>query len=179
MGYFEGLVDARFKKVEDGRVMFYPNGIFSRGYVLTEEKNKEIKMFMNKYYKRSFPLIFISIFLSGMIFDTAFYAMVLAPILGVHYKLKIKSLIGSEVIYTREKLKARERIRNMATSMGKRTCITLFLGNVLLTGMSVYVYVLLDKILLAGVGVVFFAACFVQSVVMVYYSYITNSEALS
>jgi hypothetical protein len=41
MGYFDGLVDGSFKTAQDGATLFYPNGIYGKGYIVPSVRKKQ------------------------------------------------------------------------------------------------------------------------------------------
>jgi len=61
MGYFDGLVDGSFKKADGGTTLFYPNGIFGKGYVIPNvRKKEEIRSFLKRYTIAALATIVIS-----------------------------------------------------------------------------------------------------------------------
>lgn len=57
-GFFRRLSDSSFKVDSSGRSIFYPWGIFGKGYVLpSKEYEEKVRSFITKYH--AFNLIFI------------------------------------------------------------------------------------------------------------------------
>ena len=56
MGYFNGITDIYFKTEDKGRTLFYPWGVFGRGYILPDEsKRQKIREFKKRYHMVSIP----------------------------------------------------------------------------------------------------------------------------
>lgn len=50
MGYFEDLASRSFKTTEDGRRLFFPWGVFGRGYVIASEDDYQLLRTQMKAY---------------------------------------------------------------------------------------------------------------------------------
>ena len=58
MSYFDGLVNAAFKKTEDGKVAYYPWGVMGKGLVIPDEVHeRQLRKFIKAFYMGMFPLI--------------------------------------------------------------------------------------------------------------------------
>ena len=58
MSYFDGLVNAAFKKTEDGKVAYYPWGVMGKGLVIPDEAHEhQLRKFIKAFYMGMFPLI--------------------------------------------------------------------------------------------------------------------------
>lgn len=58
MSYFDGLVNAAFKKTEDGKVAYYPWGVMGKGLVIPDEAHeRQLRKFIKAFYMGMFPLI--------------------------------------------------------------------------------------------------------------------------
>ena len=63
MGYFKGLAEASFKDGQDGRKLFYPWGIFGKGYILPAPADYEaLRDFFIRMYMVVLPLNIILVF---------------------------------------------------------------------------------------------------------------------
>jgi len=79
-----------FKKNDKGEIIFFPWGIFGKGYIVTEGKAQELKDFFNKQYKIGtlwmvFCLLLI-VLLGG-------FVLFLIPIYCIEYKFKMNRLL--------------------------------------------------------------------------------------
>jgi hypothetical protein len=62
MGYFRGLAEASFKDSIDGHKLFYPWGIFGKGYVLPSPAHYEkLRDFLTRMYMGVLPLIVVTV----------------------------------------------------------------------------------------------------------------------
>ncbi|HUK99433.1 MAG TPA: hypothetical protein VLX29_01115 [Nitrospirota bacterium] len=69
MGYFDGLADVSFKTDEQGKTIFYPWGIFGKGYIIPEDKKDRFRFTIKRYLQMCVPLTFVfSIFLNLLLF---------------------------------------------------------------------------------------------------------------
>ena len=58
MSYCDGLVNAAFKKTEDGKVAYYPWGVMGKGLVIPDEVHeRQLRKFIKAFYMGMFPLI--------------------------------------------------------------------------------------------------------------------------
>lgn len=170
MGYFEGLTDANFVKIEDSGTIFYPNGMSSKGYILPDKKNKEVKSFIIKYYKVSLPLIILVTIIGGLLFDNPFLSMILLPILIIYYNLKLKSILPEKVINSTEKLRIKEQMKIMAQSMGMKRCVFYFFSSLFMTVCCLYVLLFIGHIWISIMGLIFSGICLIQAIFMIFYS---------
>jgi hypothetical protein len=163
MGYYKGLVDSYFRKSSEGNLIFYPYGKFGSGYIIIDDDQIKIKKFLNRYLKISFPLILLSVFLFGI------YAFVLLFIFILFYSIKIKNLLANAK-RTREKIKIKEILRNMAVSMGIPTSIFMLIASILMVGGSAFVLFYRNEKLIGILGLLFFGIGLCQSAFLVKYS---------
>lgn len=62
MGYFDGLVDAGFKKDEAGNTVFYPWGVLGKGKIIpNDEAKKVLRDYLMRYMKISFVMIIFGV----------------------------------------------------------------------------------------------------------------------
>ncbi len=131
MGYFDGLADAVFKKNAAGQTVYYPWGIFGKGYVIESEEQKErIRSFMKKNYYVILP---VSIVL-GLLLQRLIRSGSYLPFLGIlvvsggayiaYFHFQTKKLL-SEAPLSTEKLSLWESYRNSASSHNLATLIVL------------------------------------------------------
>ena len=167
MGYFDGIVDLNFKKLSDGKIAFYPHGIFGSGRVLSSEQAEAVKKFLRIYYVRLFlPVVVIGVLVNYIKFYGIILAILFVLISFIVYYIKMKPLLsGSEK--TNERQGLRERLETMAVSMGFRTVILLFVGALLMSGLGVLILFIpkspkiigIFAIVFFGLGVLQFAYC--------------------
>ncbi len=118
MGYFDGLTDASFKKDAAGNTVFYPWGIFSAGFVIDSEVEKNrIRNFYKKMYMIIIPAIILIQIIVGFWLN-----LLLLPIYIAWYFFTAKK-ITRELKKTEEKLKITEAYTNSAKSHNFLTLI--------------------------------------------------------
>ncbi len=134
MGYFDGIVDGWFKRDEKGTHVFYPNGIFGKGYLLPDEPTQNK---VRKLVKR-----WTVVGLSLIIGTQAFFgwkpnALFVGPILITSYYILIsKHLKGLST--TKEKLSYSESIRNSTKSHNLVVLMLLFFTSICFVGAGIY-----------------------------------------
>jgi hypothetical protein len=167
MKYLDGLINSWFKKTKDEKIVFYPYGIFGRGYVIAPATELKIKTFLKRYYIISFIVIIFS-----TLFKHQFFLLSLILFIGTPYLIKMRQLL-SNAQKINEKISLKESMQNAATSMGTVMVFIIFFGSlVLFIGSIVYVFSEYDNYrgLMDIVGMVFFASCFLYSIFLVIYS---------
>lgn len=114
MGFFRRLTDSSFKVDAAGRSIFYPWGIFGRGYVLpNKEYEEKIRSFLTKCYAFSLiVIIVIGAFLGlwSILFWMVPFGFLIVQIQSIRFK---KGLQRSDV-----SLSFKENIRRMFTRGG-------------------------------------------------------------
>jgi hypothetical protein len=66
MGYLDGLTDVSFKTDENGNTLFYPWGVFGKGYIVPDDKKNNIRLSIKRNMLIVVPLtLLIAIFLKG------------------------------------------------------------------------------------------------------------------
>ena len=166
MGYFEGMADAWFKKKEDGKTIFYPNGIFSSGYIISTEDRSKIKKFLKKYYFLSAVIIPVFLWLTTFI---SYYALIGLILYIIFYHLRIRELLINAK-KTREKMNYFEVWKSMAIAMGIPISVFIFIAclfMIILFGFKL-IYSGLD---LSGIFLTLFLGFgLIVSIFLVYYS---------
>lgn len=89
MGYFNGLVNASFKKGELGRTVFYPYGMLGYGYILSQDSERRIKSFLKRFAIICLPIAI----LVGTLFKL--YGIVLLIIFIPIYSFRIRNLLAT------------------------------------------------------------------------------------
>jgi len=110
MGYFEGLTSRKFKTDKEGNTIFYPYGIFGKGYILPNGKKEQIQLFIIRY-----ELIFMTIFIvTAIIFNLTFVILlVLCPFYYLGYAIWL-NLLTKTFKKSNVKLTFSESIANSA-----------------------------------------------------------------
>jgi len=111
MGFFRRLTDSSFKTDSDGKTIFYPWGVFGKGYVLpSKEYEEKIRSFLTKYY--AFGLI--AIIVIGAFLGLWFVLLFMVPFLFLIGQVRsirfAKSLQRSDI-----RLSFKENVRRMFT----------------------------------------------------------------
>ena len=162
MGYLDGLINARFKNKDDGRVLFCPYGIFGSGYIITKDTENKIKKFMVRYYIIGF--LFILSFYGSVSFE-----IILSICAVFFYYISLKHfLFGAEK--TKERLSMSEVRRNMAISMGAPVAILMVSGSSLFIAIYISLFFLTGPSLWKVIGFLFFLTCFLQSIFLLRHS---------
>lgn len=156
MGYFDGLLSSGFKKDKEGKALFYPNGIFGKGYIINEAIEKQIKVFLKKYY--------IALFITTVIlinFFKPFVALISILFWMPYYEIKIFKILSSAE-KTSERLTLSENSEIVAINMGLKTNIILFIVSLLLVAMAVFSLFTDANKIMAITVVLFFGTCLVM-----------------
>lgn len=147
MGYLQGLVNVSFRKDNAGSTIFFPNGKFGKGYIISSAEEEKIKTFLRRYYTVSFTSLIIVI----LMFSS--YVLLLAGVLIIWYYIRINKILD-RTKKSPERGPIRESIEIMSVSMGLPTCLVLFLSGALLLVASIIVFIRNDK-MWGGLGIVF------------------------
>ena len=154
MGFFDAIADYSFIETKNGRVTFYPWGVFGRGCVLpTEEKHHEIRRFVKRYYGVSLPLFFIL-----LMFDNFLVALLAVPIIYLSYHLMVRRL-------TKGLPQADQRISplmNLRISAAKSNAVVLWLLEIFLVlfVLAGFVVLIIDEDRLIAVAcILLFGLC--------------------
>ncbi len=78
MGYFDGLTASSFKTDEKGHTIFYPWGIFGKGYILPEDRKDSFRQTIKRHIMIFVPLtilcsIFFKIWIAFLILPLYFF----------------------------------------------------------------------------------------------------------
>jgi hypothetical protein len=182
MGYFDALTGNGFKKLNDGKTAYYPNGIFGKGYIINDDACHRIQKFL-KYY---FILYFISLGLyGGFIGAFAIHSMAVS-ILGFlllmiisliayysFYLLKIKPILINPAA-AGVKLTVKENLQNMSLRMGYNAIIFQIVSASFLVIMAFILLLVSSHKLISIIGLVFFGLGLIQGIYM--YRVVHKSE---
>jgi len=106
MGLFRKLTDSSFKKGKDGNMLFYPWGIFGKGYIL---KNKDQEENIRRFVVRYYVGFLIPLFLIGLTVGWGF-GFILLPFALLIWIRRAK-VFTSGLMASSEKLTIKENLR--------------------------------------------------------------------
>jgi len=171
MGYFEGLINASFKKDKNGQTLFYPRGISGKGYILSNKDIEvRIRVFLGRYYKISLSLIIFTGILVGV------WSFLLIPFLYMWFHFGIKSLL-TNCINSDEKLSYKESVINSALGHNTSTLWFLFICSIIFVVVGIFIAdnaTSLYKMIVGWASVIFFGVC---GIVIGYMLKVKNSQA--
>lgn len=130
MGYFDSMAETCFKRDAQGRALYYPAGILSKGRIIPDDaRAKEIQKRLNRAHMIMLPAVITlgatSFHLSWPVF------LLLLAIITLGFHLYLRSLAsGLEV--SSEKLTFREVQASQARTLGRGWLIALVLASALL-----------------------------------------------
>lgn len=160
MGYFDGLVEASFKKGADGRTIFYPYGVLGKGYHLSGEGEEGMRVFVRGYLRICLPIAILSVSVLRL------YALPLLIILLAPYTIGVRRLLPTDMQAT-EKLTFAEVNTNMAEAMGLVTCFLLLLGSVGFLFAAIVAFFHFEAQWIGIAGAILFGATGMQSILLV------------
>lgn len=152
MGYFDGISAGSFKLGADGRHIYFPFGVYGRGYVMDEERYNRVRRAIVSR---------IAAFLILCPLSVLYSVWGVWPLAGVfliwdHFarKAAVKGCPVSE-----EKLSREEVLRNSSASYGRVWIWFMITGSSLFVLASLFLLFRTDKILSGLSGLVFFGFC--------------------
>lgn len=163
MSYFAGLVEASFKKGENGKTIFYPYGALGSGYVLSEESESNVKSFVKRYLIICLPAAILSSIVLRI------YAIPLLIIFLSLYVIKVRRLLLTEK-QSSERMTLRDITKKMARSMGLSTCLLLLIMSIVLFLVSIVTIISFDSTWVGILGSIFFGTTGLQAVFLVKYA---------
>ncbi|HBH97835.1 MAG TPA: hypothetical protein DDX89_08680, partial [Candidatus Omnitrophica bacterium] len=91
MGYLDGLIDPCFKPTEAGTTIFFPYGIGSRGYIISDDDEHRLRRFLREFCIVSFGIGLVAIAAVGI------HALWMLTVLFPWYAIEIRrALKGKE-----------------------------------------------------------------------------------
>lgn len=154
MGYFDGLVDASFKKDSQGKDLFFPYGILSSGYVLESEEHKnKIRKFFKTIYLVLLPTVMIVQIAVGFWLN-----LILLPIFYVWFYVTIKKMT-KDLQRSDEKLKTSEAYRNSAKSHNLVTLVLLEIVSLLFVAGGIFILNKGTNLIIGAASFGFFGFC--------------------
>jgi len=163
MGYFDGLVDASFKKDSQGKDLFFPYGILSSGYVLESEEHKnKIRKFFKTTYVILLPTIVIVQIVVGFWLN-----LILLPIFYVWFYITIKKMT-KDLQRSSEKLKTSEAYQNSARSHNLVTLVLLEIASLLFVAGGIFILNRGANVMIGSASIGFFGFCAVAIGYMIF-----------
>jgi len=155
VGYFDALASGTFKLTEDGRRVFFPWGIMSRGYAIPSESEFErLRRRVKAYHIVSLLLTILAITVVG-----PFSAIALAPVLILWYAVWARSEYR-RLAQTREQMTVSESMAGQVRAVSTPTLWLLEINALLFVGIGVFIlFVDPGKWPLAIASIVFFGLC--------------------
>ena len=154
MGYFDGLASGIIKKDKDNNPVYYPWGVFGKGYVLPNaERETAIKNMVILFYQITFGLLLIHLFLLKNILILTLLVVGLV----IWFLVKSKQLTKDCPI-SDEKLTLKEGYTNSAKAHNKTVLWILFGVSVLFTLGAIALLFLGKSLMLGTFGAVLFGA---------------------
>ena len=155
MGYFDGLTSGYFKTTREGSRLFFPWGVWGRGYVVGSELDYErlrgqIKIFVIAGMALMLGAVALQRFLAGLLVLAALYVFYL-----VWTRYLVHGLQQSD-----ERLSVRESMNSQAKEQSPILLWVAEIGSIVLVAASLLIFALdPDKWLVATAGLVVFGLC--------------------
>ncbi len=126
MKLFEAMASISFKENVSGRTVWYPWGIFGKGYILPDKETEiRIRRFLTRYYMTSLPVIIVS----GTFLHWLFVSFIITILIIWHYFMA-KSLVASRKMAS-HKLTVQESLINTARSFNIYALLFLLIISIL------------------------------------------------
>ncbi len=115
MGYFDGLTASSFKTDEKGNTIFYPWGIFGKGYILPEDRKDSLRQTIKRHM-----MIFVPLAILCSIFFKIWIAFLLIPLYFFGYGIWVNRQtngleVSSDKLTLSDARTSSARSHNMAT----------------------------------------------------------------
>jgi hypothetical protein len=154
MGYFDAVTSSAFKTTDDGRRLFFPWGVFGRGYVLTEGQYEKLQRQVKIYTIVTLVLIIAMVVLKEYVAT----AVVVALLIGFYLiwmKFVLPDLQPSE-----ERLSLEESMTSQAVTHSPAMLWFLTILSFAFVAAGVLILVVDPASwLIALAGIVFFGLC--------------------
>lgn len=158
MGYFDGLVEASFKKDTNGNAVFHPWGIFGRGRVLADPaKAAELRAFVRLYYQVSLPLIIVL-----AVVGVWWLLLVAAIALPLWFVLRSRYLLTGAP-FSEERLTWKQSVQNSANAHNRFILWFLCLSSGCFVAITLWLAIVrahsMKQVLILGAGAALFGLC--------------------
>ena len=154
MGYFDGLVDASFKKDSQDRDLFYPYGVLGSGIILkSPEQKNQIRKTIKTSYMVIMPIIFAVQIFIGILAN-----LVILVMYYVWFYLYIKKTT-KDLERSAEKLKTSDAYKNSAKSHNLATLMILTITSLLFVVAGIFLLATGANLIISLVTIVFFGLC--------------------
>lgn len=135
MKLFENMTNALFKELDDGTTIYYAKGLLRKGYIITDETQKEkLYTFHKRLNTYLLPLGIVYALLLGLA-GVPIVGMVPILLVAMIIHFKQKSLIKGLSVYE-EKLTLNETKKTIANIFPKWFTIFMMINGGLATGMA-------------------------------------------
>ena len=165
MSYFDGLVNAAFKKTEDGKVAYYPWGVMGKGLVIPDEVHeRQLRKFIKAFYMGMFPLI-----VCAAVFFEPWQTFVAGAIGMGYFYIQSKRLTRGFATAA-EAITLRESLANSAQGHGKRSLYALAVGSSLFVLLGVWIALAAQTTemrVMGAIAAILFSACSLVFVKMI------------
>lgn len=185
MGYFYSIANQGFKKTEDGQILYYPNGIFSKkGYIVEEPSADKIRKIQKIVFLINFPvLVFACAVINGFLSsNTAALVLMYLALMVVLYTVqygfyfwKIRPLIIKNQTYS-EKLKYSESVRIQAENLGTDTISVLIVLSSIMLLLGIFAAVGTHFRIWADIIIIFFLLALISFVYMLKQPEVKNNQ---
>lgn len=145
MKYFESLAESAFKENPDGEGwLYYPNGILSKGRIVTNKLYKE-KLF--KFQKRMYMFLLPLGILYGLSIDTKNFDVysLLLPLFIITIIFLKQYWLTKDLPISRVKLKYREATTKAAKGLPKWYFYLLFISSILVIAFGLFSPLIFNK----------------------------------
>ena len=165
MSILKGITAAYFFSDQEGRCVFYPWGIFGKGYIIDDlDYENKVRSSLKAYLLSLF--IAICIFCAGLVFGLV-YCIVLPILFVVFYWLRIHLLVKKLPVSKRE-LKIEEAIKKSALMHNDTTLRVCFIGSAIFLILNLgFLFLDEDGKTISLIGVIFFGICTAVSFYMI------------
>jgi len=151
MGLFDALMRTSFDE-RDGRWIFYPHGLLSRGFILADDqKHVELRRFIKRYFLIAGGTVFLALITVGTWF------VALAVLMLLWYELAVRRLTRGLPLATK-RLALRDNLRAQARRHTLTDLWTLELVSLLLVAASGALIADPDARIVGVVAILIFAA---------------------
>jgi drug/metabolite transporter (DMT)-like permease len=155
MGYFDALAASNFKTTPDGRRLFYPWGIWGRGYLIPSDEHYERLLGRIKTY----TMVSLVLVIAMVVVLKGLWAVLGAAVLMVFYAAWVPSLVRG-LQPTDEKLTMSESMATQARTHSAPTLWALLVVALLFVAIGIGMLAFQPREwLIAAVIIVFFGLC--------------------
>jgi hypothetical protein len=130
MGYFDGMTNAVFKTDRNGNTVFYPWGVFTRGWILTDPARiAAARHFLRRWYQVSIcgaPLVTMAIIPQWIPLPITAALVVACLVIGTGWFVVKTRKLTAGAERSDERLWFRDSLANIATGLSRPTIWILY-----------------------------------------------------